>query len=65
MYAVFIFLYTKSIRVIPVKWVLNFDKKNIEENKSKVCYYYKNLENLQILRKPYSKGFAERKRRVV
>jgi hypothetical protein len=37
MYAVVVFPYTKSIRVMPVKWVLNFDKKNIEKNKSQVC----------------------------
>jgi hypothetical protein len=48
MYAVVIFPYTKSIRVIPVKWVLNFDKKNIEKNTTKVCYYNKNLEKNQI-----------------
>jgi hypothetical protein len=39
MYAVVIFPYTKSIRVIPVKWVLNFDKKNIEKiNQIRISY---------------------------
>jgi hypothetical protein len=42
--------------VIPVKWVLKFDKKNIEKNKSKVCYYKKNLEKKQNFDKnPYKK----------
>jgi hypothetical protein len=41
-YAVVIFSYKKSIRVIPVKSILI--KKNIEKNKTKVCYYNKNLK---------------------
>jgi hypothetical protein len=32
MYAVVIFPYTKSIQVIPVKWVLNFDKKILKKD---------------------------------
>jgi hypothetical protein len=43
MYAIVISPCTKPIRVIHVKWVLNFNKKNIEKNKSNVCYYNKNL----------------------
>jgi hypothetical protein len=54
MHAVIIFPHTKFIRVILailVKWVLHFDKKNIEKNKSKVCFYNKNLEKKPILDK--------------
>jgi hypothetical protein len=54
MYAVVIFPYTKSIRVILIK-------KNIEKNKSKVCYYNKNLEKTKFLQNPIQKGFAERR----
>jgi hypothetical protein len=35
MYAVFIFPYTKSTRVIPVKWVLNFDRKILKKKNQK------------------------------
>jgi hypothetical protein len=61
MHAVVICTYTKSIQVIPVKWVLNFDRKNIEK-KPKVCYYNNNLEKNQ---NPIEKGLAERRRRRV
>jgi hypothetical protein len=58
MYAVVIFLYKRSIRVLPVKWVFNLDKKNIEKNKSN-----KNLEKNQILTKPYSKRICRTKKK--
>jgi hypothetical protein len=60
MYAVVIFPYTKSIRVIPVKWVLNFDQKN----KSKICFYIKNLDFF-FDKNPVQKGFIERRRKIV
>jgi hypothetical protein len=47
MCALVIFPYKKTIQVIPAKWVLNFDKKNIEKNQqSKVCYLQNEKEGL-------------------
>jgi hypothetical protein len=62
MYAVVIFSHIKSIRVILVKWVLNFDKKKINQ---KCAIAIRIWEKNKFWQNPIQKGFAERTRRVV
>jgi hypothetical protein len=47
--------------MIPVKWVLNFDIKYIEKNKSKVWYYNKNLEKKLNFEKTLFKKYLQNK----
>jgi hypothetical protein len=65
MYAVFIFPYTKSIRVIPVKWVLNFDKKILKKINQKCAITIRIWKNTKFRQNLIQKGLAVRKRRVV
>jgi hypothetical protein len=50
MYAVLIVPYTKSIRVIPLQWVLNFDKNIVKKESG---------QKTKFLQNPIQKGFAE------